>query len=140
MRETATYVKCDGDGCATMAKVARDTETPDGWIRISEYHEGQAGANFDLCSLRCVERWARGRRLFLAGMGDRGKEQAITDLFRSDPDAVLTVNDVAELVSCSDTLARSLLKSLTERDVLQCIEEGRRGRAGRYQLGQEVRV
>lgn len=67
MRRQMTAIRCDGNGCGTMIEIDEKTQMPEGWISLrlpdSEGRIGTAGSgSFDLCSLRCVEKWARGRR------------------------------------------------------------------------------
>ena len=60
----AITIRCDGDGCPISADVEDKARRPEGWYHVKlatadgrlQPHEG-----FDLCSLRCVQRWAKAR-------------------------------------------------------------------------------
>lgn len=63
IKESIT-VRCDGDGCMKYADVHEKQARPVGWYQIRLVDEaGRTGnaAAFDLCSLKCVTKWARGR-------------------------------------------------------------------------------
>lgn len=65
MRKQSVTVRCDGDGCKSYVDVDDLRQTPATW-----YHVDQADAlgkvqphgGFDLCSVKCVEKWAKARR------------------------------------------------------------------------------
>lgn len=63
IKESIT-VRCDGDGCKNYADVHEKQVRPVGWYQVRLVDDagrpGQAGS-FDLCSLRCLSRWAHGR-------------------------------------------------------------------------------
>lgn len=63
-RRQVSIVRCDGDGCKEYAEVEDTTKTPDGWyqIRLAGPDNKLGNTGFDLHSLRCVERWAKGRK------------------------------------------------------------------------------
>ena len=66
MRRETIIIRCDGNGCQQLAEIDDKSRMPEGWHQIrtpdSEGRIGTAGSGmFDLCSLRCVIAWARGR-------------------------------------------------------------------------------
>lgn len=74
-RKTTTIVRCDNPTCKNLGEVEDLKLTPEGWYRI-----GQADARgtvtmtvgtFDLCSIRCVEKWAKERRVALDGLAEQ---------------------------------------------------------------------
>lgn len=66
MRKQVITVRCDGDGCKSYADVADLRETPAGWYHVAQANEaGKTNGGFDLCSTKCIERWAKGRRIAL---------------------------------------------------------------------------
>lgn len=64
MRKEVITVRCDGDGCKSYADVERLSDAPPNWYVVA--HSGDNGRaspheRFDLCSLACVNRWAKAR-------------------------------------------------------------------------------
>lgn len=63
-------VKCDGDGCKNYIEVPSESTHPADWFRIYDYRDAKDNVHFDLCSLKCVERWAKGRRAVIPALGN----------------------------------------------------------------------
>lgn len=87
MRRQMTAIRCDGNGCGTMIEIDEKTQMPEGWISLrlpdSEGRIGTAGSgSFDLCSLRCVEKWARGRRDARGDVVKRSRATSATGYLR----------------------------------------------------------
>lgn len=60
--------RCDGDGCRNYEDVDSADRLPVGWYRVAHVDElGRLSktGSFDLCSLRCVERWSKARAVAL---------------------------------------------------------------------------
>ena len=70
-RKKSYTVRCDGDGCGKLAEVEDENFMPEGWIQIRVPNDmGRLpNSGFDLCSLKCVGKWARGRSEVLNGKG-----------------------------------------------------------------------
>lgn len=63
-RKKLVAIRCDGDGCGKMAEIENESVMPVGWLTIQLPDDGGRLAperRFDLCSLRCVQRWAKAR-------------------------------------------------------------------------------
>lgn len=68
MRKQSVTIRCDGDGCQTIADVETLADTPAGWYRVAKATEdmktpGLQNGGWDFHSLRCVEKWAKARRV-----------------------------------------------------------------------------
>ena len=63
MRRQSITIRCDGDGCKNIADVEDLNAMAVGWYRVFKATEdGKLGREgWDLCSLRCVGRWSKGR-------------------------------------------------------------------------------
>lgn len=64
MKKMTTIIRCDGNGCKTVEEIPDKNIYPDHWYHIQQVDSAgrlkQDG--FDLCGLKCVEKWAKGRR------------------------------------------------------------------------------
>jgi hypothetical protein len=126
-----------------MAKVVSDAETPKGWLRVWEAKEDSlanaknGSHSFDLCSLLCVEKWAKGRRRFLAGDAPRrdfeGRKKVLEALGLVGSDTV-TVKTIAELTEMTENAARHHVLALTTQGVLECVQTGKPNRPGTYRV------
>jgi hypothetical protein len=75
-RKTTTVVNCDNPTCRNYAEVEDLKHTPSEWYRIAQADE-RGGTQvttgtFDLCSLRCIEKWSKERRLGLKSINGNG--------------------------------------------------------------------
>jgi hypothetical protein len=62
-RKTSHTVRCDGDGCKSFVDVETVSQVPEDWYSIAVADAaGRPKASFDMCSLKCVEKWAKARR------------------------------------------------------------------------------
>lgn len=77
MRKQSIFVRCDGNGCREVGEVAELRDTPAEWYHVRQADELDhlKPDGFDFHSLRCIERWARERRLALEP-SSRGRESA----------------------------------------------------------------
>jgi hypothetical protein len=66
-RKQTTIIQCDNPTCKTVAEVAELKETPEGWYKIqqADIHFKTNNIGFDLCSLKCIEKWAKERKALL---------------------------------------------------------------------------
>lgn len=140
MRETATFIQCDGDGCSTMAKVVDKSETPDGWYRIAEAKAGKLDLNnaFDLCSLRCIEKWAKARRRHMAEIGNGNGARTRTLILEAMEDGEpVAVSDLATLIERTPTGIMANLKAMAEEGTIEIVRQPVRGNSqapGLYRL------
>ena len=64
LREMKIVIRCDGNGCPNTEEVETKDRRPPCWYHIKKTHNDgrlQPYEGFDLCSLRCVGRWAKAR-------------------------------------------------------------------------------
>lgn len=69
-RKQSFTVRCDGDGCRSYEDVDSLDRLPEGWYQVGTpdgLGRVQKSDCFDLCSLPCVEKWAKARRIALGG-------------------------------------------------------------------------
>lgn len=71
MRKQSITVRCDGDGCERYGEVEDLAQTPVGWYQVRQAGEDLKlhRQGFDFHSLRCVEKWAKARRIATEGNG-----------------------------------------------------------------------
>ena len=74
-RKTTTIVRCDNPTCKEVGEIEDLKNTPPGWYRIGQADDNEkiqpVAGSFDVCSLRCMEKWAKERRLALDGNGHK---------------------------------------------------------------------
>lgn len=126
MRKQTTIIRCDGDGCNTYAEVMDSNETPDGWHRVAAAHGGKLDLKtaFDLCSLRCVEKWAKARRAFLKDTGNgRGAGTRIAILEALADGEPTTAQDLAVLTGYVVSGVRTNLQVLAAEGTVEIVRE-----------------
>lgn len=146
-RETATYVKCDGPSCKEIAKVLENGEAPANWYLLqfsrekADHNTFQYDRNsaWEFHSLKCLGKFSRARAEALAPKVTRssGKSNTakgkIKEVFLIDPNASLTIPEIAELAEIEKSWAyKNVNEMVMAGDIFQIREAGER--TAKYRL------
>jgi hypothetical protein len=119
-RKTATYLACDGAACRETIEIADIAVAPDGWYRVYSAHdEKYQRDSWEFHSLRCLERWARERRLVVQDSPSRpGLHSSILSAIDAAEAGFVTSPELQGTMAAAQSTIDRALRQLVSGGVL----------------------
>lgn len=140
-RRQTTIIRCDGAGCREVGEVESLDLTPSGWYRVylvDEMGKQKPTSSFDFHSLRCVEKWAKERRMAVEGNGHITSPAAtqLASTINELEGIEFTSTDLQELTGIAQSSVDRYLRQWVEAGKI--VDNGMKMKARRYRQVQPI--